>query len=234
MRVVSWNVRDLLGDPAAVRRVLASLDADVVCLQEAPRRPGGGLRTGRLARAAGLRQACGGGLSGGTALLLGPRVGVRALVAARLPVRGLLTRTRGLVVAEVAAVTGPAAGARLSLACLHLPLEPDLRVQHARTAVAALRRRPGPYVICGDLNEPPGSPAWQELLALTRDPVPDGAPTFPAGREHVRLDAVLVGPGLRVAGYGDGDADPADVVAATDHRPVVADLAVSGLVGTER
>ncbi len=223
LRVVSWNVRDLLGDPLAVRRVLAGLRADVVCLQEAPRRPGGGWRIARLARDAGLRHAGGGRPSGGTALLLGPRVGVVSLTAARLPVTGLLTRTRGLVVAELAVVSGHDAGAALTVACLHLPLEPDLRVEHARLAAALLRRHRAPYVVCGDLNETPG-PAWQPLLALAGDPAPSGAPTFPAGREDKRLDAVLVGTGLRVGSYGDGGADPADVVAATDHRPVVVDL----------
>ncbi len=223
LRVVSWNVRDLLGDPLAVRRVLAGLRADVVCLQEAPRRPGGGWRTARLARDAGLRHVGGGRTSGGTALLLGPRVGVVSLTAARLPVSGLLTRTRGLVVAELAVVSGPASGTALTVACLHLPLQPDLRVEHARLAAALLRRHRAPYVVCGDLNEPPG-PAWQPLLALADDPAPGAACTFPAGREDKRLDAVLVGTGLRVTGYGDGGVDAADVVAATDHRPVVADL----------
>ncbi len=223
LRVASWNVRDLLGDPLAVRRVLAGLEADVVCLQEAPRRPGGGWRTARLARDAGLRHVGGGRTSGGTALLLGPRVGVVTLTAARLPVSGLLTRTRGLVVAELAVVSGPCAGAALTVGCLHLPLQPGLRVEHARLATALLRRHRAPYVVCGDLNEPPG-PAWEPLLALAGDPAPGASSTFPAGREDKRLDAVLVGPGLRVTGYGDGGADTADIVAATDHRPVVVDL----------
>jgi endonuclease/exonuclease/phosphatase family metal-dependent hydrolase len=224
LRVASWNVRDLLGDPFALRRVLRSLRADVVCLQEAPRRPGGGWRTLRLARDTGLRHAGGGRGSGGTAVLLGPHVGVRSLAAARLPVQGPLTRTRGVVLAELAVVSGPARGLALTVACLHLPLEPDLRVRHARLARTALARRPPPHVVCGDLNEAPGGGAWQELTGLASDPAPDAGPTFPAGREDVRLDAVLVGAGLRVVRYGDGDVDRADVLAATDHLPVVADL----------
>jgi endonuclease/exonuclease/phosphatase family metal-dependent hydrolase len=171
-----------------------------------------------------LRHAGGGRASGGTAVLLGPHVGVRSLVAARLPVQGLLTRTRGLVIAELAVVSGPAAGLGLTVACLHLPLEPELRVRHARLAARALARRPAPHVVCGDLNEPPGSAAWQELAPLVRDPAPDAAATFPAGREDVRLDAVLVGAGLRVVRYGDADVDRDGVLAATDHLPVVADL----------
>jgi endonuclease/exonuclease/phosphatase family metal-dependent hydrolase len=224
LRVASWNVRDLLGDPFALRRVLRSLRADVVCLQEAPRRPGGGWRTGRVARDCGLRHAGGGRASGGTAVLLGPNVGVRSLVAVRLPVQGLLTRTRGVVLAELTVVSEPAAGLALTVACLHLPLRPDLRVRHARLVGRALARRPAPYVVCGDLNEAPGGSAWQELATLASDHAPDAAPTFPAGREDVRLDAVLVGAGLRVVRYGDGDVDHADVLAATDHLPVVADL----------
>jgi hypothetical protein len=38
------------------------------------------------------------------------------------------------------------------------------------------------------------------------------------------VDAVFVGAGLRVLCYGDGGAEPADVVRATDHVPVVVDL----------
>jgi endonuclease/exonuclease/phosphatase family metal-dependent hydrolase len=224
LRVASWNVRDLLGDPFALRRVLRSLRADVVCLQEAPRRPGGGWRTSRLARDAGLRHAGGGRQSGGTAILLGPHVGVRSLVASRLPVPGLVTRTRGVVVAELAVMSGPAAGFALTVACVHLPLEPDLRVRHAVLAASALARRPGPYVIGCDFNEPPGGPAWQALAWLAADPAPQAGFTFPAGREDVRLDAVLVGAGLRVVGQGAGAVDRADVIAATDHLPVVADL----------
>jgi endonuclease/exonuclease/phosphatase family metal-dependent hydrolase len=228
LRLVSWNVRDLLGDPFALRRVLRALAPDVLCLQEAPRRLPGVVRNGMLARACGLRFVAGGRTSGGTALLVGPRIGVRRAVAARLPVRGLFTRSRGLVVAELVAAL-PGRPLELTVACLHLPLEPDLRVRHAELAVAALDRRPRPSVVCGDLNEPPGAPAWRLLEhAAGRDPAPDAGPTFPAGRAHTRLDAVFVGAGLDVLGYGDGGAEPADVVRASDHLPVVVDLTPTG------
>ena len=59
---------------------------------------------------------------------------------------------------------------------------------------------------------------------MAADPAPSAAPTFPAGREDVRLDAVLVGAGLRVVHHGNGDVDRQDVMAATDHLPVVVDL----------
>ena len=53
MRLVSWNIRDLTGDVQAVQAVLRLVAPDVVCLQEAPRRPGSALRIAALARATG-------------------------------------------------------------------------------------------------------------------------------------------------------------------------------------
>ena len=41
------------------------------------------------------------------------------------------------------------------------------------------------------------------------------------------MDAVLVGAGLRVVRHGTGDVDRKDVIAATDHLPVVVDLEVA-------
>jgi endonuclease/exonuclease/phosphatase family metal-dependent hydrolase len=225
LRIVSWNVHDLLDDPRAVRRVLRALAPDVLCLQEVPRRLPALSRNPRLARSSGLRFAGGGRTSGGTGLMLGPRVGVRSLVAARLPVRGLFPRTRGLVVAELVAQLGDQQ-ASFTVGCVHLPLEASLRVRHAQMAAAALAARPGPRVLGGDLNDAPGSPAWRILEeAVGPDPAPDAAPTFPAGRADKRLDVVLVGAGLRVEAYGDGDADPNEISRASDHVPVVADLA---------
>jgi endonuclease/exonuclease/phosphatase family metal-dependent hydrolase len=224
LRLVSWNVRDLLGDPYAVRRVITALAPDVLCLQEAPRRLPGAVRNRILARACGLRFVAGGRTSGGTAVLVSARTAVRHAVAGRLPVRGAFTRTRGLVVAELAVVL-PEGPLELTVACVHLPLEPDLRVRHAKLAVAALDRRPRPQVVCGDLNELPGAPAWQVLeRAAGRDAAPDAGPTFPAEHAHARVDAVFVDAGLCVSGYDDGSADVADVVRASDHLPVVVDL----------
>jgi endonuclease/exonuclease/phosphatase family metal-dependent hydrolase len=220
IRLVSWNVRDFLGDPAARRRVLAALAPDVACLQEAPRRPGGGLRIRSFALDCGLRHVAGGRTSGGTALLVAPHIQVRRVRAFRLPVDGMLTRTRGAVLATVA---GPD-GTCLSLACVHLPLDPGQRVRHGLLTVAVMRGFPGPHAVAGDFNEPPGGPAWAVWGSLAADPCPGAGMTFPAGRADKRLDAVLAGPGLTVARYGDGGADPEEVRRASDHLPVVAVL----------
>src|SRR5256885_1006165 len=82
-----------------------------------------------LGPACGLRFVAGGRTSGGTAVLVSPRTAVRRAAAGRLPVSGLFTRTRGLVVAELVAAM-PGGPLEVTVACLHLPLEPDLRVRH--------------------------------------------------------------------------------------------------------
>ena len=201
MRLVTWNVRDFLGDPWALRRVVRALAPDVLCLQEAPRRPGGAWRIARFARDCGLLHVAGGRASGGTALLVAPGVTVRWALAERLPVPGRLTRTRGLVVADLTVVpaSGPARGAA----------ERRLPAPAARAGPAAGARagRPRPPAV-------PAGPARRSRVTSTRhpgsrsgscsrprvgpDPAPASGPTFPAGREDKRLDVVLAGAGLRV------------------------------------
>ncbi len=162
----------------------------------------------------------GGRASGGTAVLAGPRVAVDRVRALRLPVGGVLTRTRGAVVATVRTPDG----GLVTVACVHLPLDPRERLRHTWLTAAAVRGWAGPHVVAGDLNEPPGAAAWRAWEELARDPRPAAGPTFPVGRAHVRADAVLVGAGLEVLAYGDGGADPEDVRRASDHVPVLAVL----------
>ncbi len=227
MRLVSWNVRDLTGDGAAIRSVLGSLAADVVCLQEAPRRPGSGWRLRALARAVGLRHVAGGRGSGGTALLVGDGVDVVSAVAVRLPVPHWYTRSRGAVAAQLRTPS-----VAVAVGCLHLPLEAPLRVEHARAVralVEAHRPAPGAMVVAGDFNEAAGAPAWRVFEDVAPDPAPAAGPTYPAERPGGRIDAVLAGPGVVVTGYGDGGLDGALVARASDHLPVVVDLVRSPL-----
>lgn len=218
LRVVSWNVRDLLGDPLAVHRVLRALAPDVACLQEVPRRPGSRWRLAALARACGLLHVAGGRESGGTAVLVSLRTQVGAVRAVRLPVAGRTARTRGAV---VVAAGLPGAG-RVAVASVHLGLDAAERSRHV-AAVAALAGPLGlPLVVAGDLNEHPGGPAWRAWGGGVDDPAPGAAPTYPAAAPRARIDAVLVPPAVTVLAYGDGGADPDDVRAATDHVPVVA------------
>jgi endonuclease/exonuclease/phosphatase family metal-dependent hydrolase len=80
-------------------------------------------------------------------------------------------------------------------------------------------------VLAGDLNEPPGGPAWQALADVVHDPGAGSAPTFSARHPRRRIDAVLAAPGLEVLDYGwpPGVAEE-DVLMASDHRPVLATI----------
>lgn len=239
LRVVSYNVRDLLQDRDAVAHVVRSCRADLVCLQEAPRHRLTAHRLRRLVRESGLRWAAGGRASGGTALLVHRRLDLLEAQASALPVAGPLTRRRGYALARVA----DPGGGRLTVVSVHLPLRASERAAHAAQVLDRLRPSPsrpvvGGFVVAGDLNEPPQGPVWAQLDELVHDAallVQPGdsptAPTYPAGAPRQRIDAVLVSQGIRVlsvrvAGRLDG-LDAGVLAAASDHLPLVVDLVVS-------
>lgn len=219
LRVLTWNIKDHCGDPDALYRVLRACDADVVCLQEAYRRPWPRSRLPALAREVGLLHLVGGASSAGTALLVGMRTVVRKPVARRLPVRGLRTRSRG-----VAAATVGLLGHRpVHVASIHLGLDADERRRHVDLLLASLPE--GPLVVAGDLNERPGGPSWEQLRRRVEDVGTDGPPTYSAAGPRSRIDAVLVSPDVHVTFYGSPPAAAeTDVVAASDHRPVLAEI----------
>lgn len=247
LRVVGYNVRDLLDDRDALAHVVRCCRPDVLSLQEAPRRPLTTRRTARLARETSLRHVAGGRDSGGTAVLVSPRLQVLAGEAARLPVAGWFTRTRGYALAGLA-LPG---GAGFTAVSVHLPLRPAERVDHSRRVLArlAVLARP-PYVVSADLNELPDGPSWSVFGSVLHDAaapsdaagatdgavpadgsVPTADATFPARAPAHRIDGVLVSPGVRVlalrpAGAADGLTRD-DLVAASDHLPLIADLDLS-------
>ena len=217
LRLLSWNVWDMLGDPLAVARVLRSARPDVACLQEAPRRPGSRWRLTALARASGLQFVAGGRASAGTALLCSARVVVRDVEAFRLPVEGWRSRPRGAVLATA----GLPGGLPLRVACVHLGLQEGERLHHARMLRHRLGRSGLPAVVAGDFNELPGGPSWRAFDGMADDPDPDAPPTFRAPRPRRRIDAVLAGPGVRVSEYARWTPDERDVRLASDHHPVL-------------
>lgn len=220
LRVLTWNVRDLLGDPFSLTRVLRAARADVACLQEAPRGPGSRHRLIRVSRDAGMYFVAGGRASAGTAVLASARTRADDVRAVRLPVSGWHARARG----AVCAVVSLPGTQRVSLMCVHLGLDAAERADHVGSLLAALPTGV-PAVVAGDLNEGPGGPSWLALGARAVDPAQGSSPTFRAARPRHRIDAVLVDPSLEVVAYGfPHGVSEVDVVAASDHRPVLAQI----------
>lgn len=241
VRLVSYNICGLRAGVGAVAEVLRELDADVVCLQEAPRWLAWRGRSAALARRSHLLYAGGGGTAGGTAVLTAVRVDVREVQEYRLR-RTPGLRRRGVVLAMLGK-----GRARFGVASFHLGREPAERARHLtditglvsrmvyqaardddgpsthgappiRTAVVG-----GPVVVGGCVNESPGGLAWSRLTAQYDDPgAADLAPTFPAAHPRHRIDGVFVRGRAEVVSYQVVDSPL--VAKASDHRPVVVDL----------
>ncbi|TNU77270.1 hypothetical protein FH969_00405 [Miniimonas arenae] len=227
MRVLTWNVWGLRGGPVRVVRALREVRADVVCLQECPRWPGGRLVLRLAARAAGLRLASGGGRSGLAVLL---RAGRSAPEAGRAGVVRFPRERRGWWWSYPRGATWVRVrhdGVTLVVASAHLDVAPHARTAQAHALAAAFAGAPR-LVLAGDLNEPPGGPAWTALGGGLLDADPAGAPTFPVGAgRHARhrLDAVLVR-GMQVAGSGPAGAagHGAGARPVSDHRAVLLEV----------
>ncbi|GAA2578237.1 endonuclease/exonuclease/phosphatase family protein [Actinomadura fulvescens] len=231
VRVVSYNIRSLRDDPAAVARVVRALEPDVLCLQEVPRFGLWRLRRRRLARACGLRIAAG-RRACGLAVFTAPgvrRVGREFHLLARVP--GIHRRALALAVLEVG--QGDEAR-RLIAASTHLDLYDEPRRAHTGELIAHLdrarHRYAAPVVVTGDINEEPGGACWTMLGAGLQDgwtAAPSGEElTFSARDPQRRIDGVFADRGVEVIGCGV-PADPAiaaDYPLATDHRPVLAEL----------
>lgn len=229
VRLLSYNVRSMRDDPAAIVRVVRRLRPDIVCVQEAPRFVLWRRRRRRLGRRAallpvGLKRAA------GLELYAGPRVTVLHRRHRLLsPVPGLHRRGLVLGVFDVH-------GARLIAASVHLDLTGEARRRHAEEIVEELDRARAelgaPVVVAGDINEQAGGAAWDVLAGRFQDAcavAPYGQElTFSAVRPSRRIDGVFADPEITVLRCGVPD-DPellADYPAATDHRPVLAELRV--------
>ena len=127
-------------------------------------------------------------------------------------------------------------GARLVAASIHLDLTGEARRRHAEEIVQELSRVRdefgAPVVVAGDVNEEPGGPAWGVFATRFRDAgavAPYGRePTFSTARPARRIDGVFADLDVTVLRCGVPD-DPdllADYPAASDHRPVLAELRV--------
>lgn len=231
VRLLSYNVRSLRDDPAAVARVVRAIAPDVVCLQEVPRFWGWRLRRRRLANACGLRIAAG-RRACGLAVLAAPHVRRVAREFHLLtPDPDLHRRALAIAVLEIG-------GSRFLAASTHLDLRDGPRLRHVDEILAHLDRARGrhdaPVILAGDINEEPGGRSWSRLTRRFRDAYevrPAGEElTFSARDPRRRIDAVFADREVQVLGCGVPLPDGDDYVIATDHRPLVADLRIPAQV----
>ncbi|HET7660834.1 MAG TPA: endonuclease/exonuclease/phosphatase family protein [Oryzihumus sp.] len=226
LRVATWNVHDLKDDVEAAVRVVRAVDPDVLCLQEVPRRPFSGRRVAGFAQQCGLNFAGRHRGSGGTTVLTRPSLDLHDSRHEGLPVAPL-QRERGYAVAQVALP-----GHRpLTVASFHLGLDPLEREHHLLQLLSDV----GPseaLVVAGDLNEVSTGRAWRTLASRLPQVSPD-RPTFSARHPRLAIDGVFAS----LPALPDDPVpapDPADLVRASDHLPVWADLDVSRLVMVRR
>jgi endonuclease/exonuclease/phosphatase family metal-dependent hydrolase len=227
--VATFNVRHAAtGDdhvrPLTLARACSALDPDILGLQEVERgrRRSWYVDQGWLV-AAGLRARCASGPAlrrgrwrayGNALVARGPIRHVEVVDLPRAPER----EPRSAVVAEVRVN-----GLTLSVAVTHLQHRPP-RFRHLpsdapdqlRTVLDALRARPRPRVLLGDLNLTP--PTALPILEAAGFAVAEHGPTYPADVPRLRLDYVAVD-GLSV-----GDVRVAAPATVSDHRAVVVDL----------
>ncbi|MEZ0093717.1 endonuclease/exonuclease/phosphatase family protein [Streptacidiphilus sp. EB129] len=226
VRVLSYNIRSLRDDRTALVRVVRACDPDLVCVQESPRFWLPRQQAAWLARATGL-MVLSGGLSAAGPLLLGR---LRAVPQSVHDV--FLPRTPGLYQRGFAtSVLRLGRAAPVVLTSCHLSLDRrerhlqcELLLEHLELVRAAAGT---PHaVVGGDFNEAPEAPGRRLLAERLQDGhavAPWGISGIPVrGPRFQRIDAVYATPGLQVLGCGIPDLPGRDLLAATDHLPVLA------------
>ncbi|MDR7278242.1 endonuclease/exonuclease/phosphatase family protein [Catenuloplanes atrovinosus] len=220
LRVLSYNVHGQRDDRAALAEVVRGVAADVVIVQEGPRRFGWRNRTANLARAFGAVLAVGGLPSLGNLILTDLRVRVHHTWTTQFP----LTpgrHMRGAAFAECSV-----GRRRFTVAGTHLSLDATERASQAELLRKELSAVETPVVIGADVNETSGGAAWRTIAdGLTDAAVSAGAAdrcTFPLLGPQARIDGLFVDPRIQVVRYDVVDTPLAK--RASDHFPVIADL----------
>ncbi|MGW2812860.1 endonuclease/exonuclease/phosphatase family protein [Streptomyces sp. NPDC001415] len=227
IRVLSYNIRSMRDDNAALARVIRACEPDLVLIQEAPRFFRWRKAAARLAAATDLVILSGGATAAGPMLLCSLRATVERTEDVLLPLTPGLHR-RGFATAVVRI-----GGARIGVLSAHLSLQAAERYEQAGALLDRLAGMGVDHAVAGgDLNERPGGPSFRRLAGTLQDcweVAPwGGEPTFSPKDPHQRIDAIFATRGVEVLGCGVpwGLASPADLTAATDHLPVLAALRV--------
>ncbi|MFN2517829.1 MAG: endonuclease/exonuclease/phosphatase family protein [Jatrophihabitantaceae bacterium] len=223
LRLLSYNVRSMRDDRAALARVIRSAEPDVVCIQEAPRFLRWRSTCAALARSSGLVVVSGGRPAAANLVMSSLAVDVVKTVDvlfSKLP--GLHQRGCALAVLRIRAATFAVAGT-------HLDVKAEPRLVHVgelSLAIATHVPADVPAIVAGDVNDGPGSPAWRALTEHRADAfaTAGAGPAFTstAANPHQRIDGVFVDP--RITVVATRVLDQADVRIASDHRPLLVEL----------
>ncbi|WP_327291536.1 endonuclease/exonuclease/phosphatase family protein [Streptomyces sp. NBC_01198] len=228
VRVLSYNIRSMRDDTAALARVIRACAPDVVLIQEAPRFFRWRKAAARLARATGLVHVTGGATAAGPMVLSGLRARVERTEDVLLPHHPPLHQ-RGFATAVLRI-----GGARLGVISTHLSLSPAERYDQAGLLLDRVAAMGVPNVVVGgDFNEPPERPGFGRIAAHLQDAfavAPWGGEVTNVRAPFQRIDAVFATGPVQVLGCGVPHSVPgvthADLHAATDHLPVLAALRV--------
>lgn len=229
LRVATWNIKHGRGmdgrlDLERTAAVLATLDADIIALQEVDEIV---RRSDRVDQASWLAERLGMHASFGAFMdHQGGRYGLAIL--SRFPIEHAetwrLTDGNEPRVAQAIRVTAPS-GDPITAVCVHFDWVDDdgYRFTQATETMARLRDLDTPWIVLGDFNDTPDSRTMRGFHALGRDArKPSNATaTFPADDPGIEIDFIVTGPGDRWT------VDQVEVVAesvASDHRPVIAVL----------
>ena len=203
VKVLSYNIRSMRDDTAALARVIKACEPDLVLIQEAPRFFRWRKKLARLASASGLVILTGGGTAAGPAILCNLRATVERTEDVLLPLTPGQHR-RGFATAVVRF-----GGARLGVLSCHLSLQEDERHDQAGMLLDRL---------AANLQD-----CW-----ATRPT--GGEHTWTRTEPRRRIDAIFATKGIEVLGCGVPTHIPgiteADMRAATDHLPVLATLGI--------
>ncbi len=223
LRLLSYNIRSMRDDRAALARVIRSARADVVCIQEAPRFLRWRSTCAALARTSGLVVVSGGRPAGANLILSSLGVDVVSTADALFSKQPRLhQRGAAIAVLRLRGVTFAVAGT-------HLDLVPAARLQHVgelHAAIAAHVPPEVPTIVAGDINDHPGSAPWQALAAERTDAFAQAgigsAFTSTAASPHQTIDGIFADP--RILVRSAQVLDEPDVLVASDHRPLLAEL----------
>ena len=223
LRLLTYNVRSMRDDRAALGRVIRSAEPDVVLVQESPRFLRWRSLCAELARRSNLVVVSGGRPAASNLIL--STLGVDVISTADvLFSTDPMMHQRGTAIAVLSKE-----GARFAVAGIHLDLAEAPRLRHVGELdrhIAEAVPSDVPVIVAGDANDRPGSLTWQALATERQDAVAvaraNGTFGWTGEEPENLIDGIFADPRLTVtAAHVLGGAD---VAIASDHRPVLAEL----------